>query len=136
MSYSVAGLVRDFRPAGYPDEDPIVPHGMSVIVNAPSVFRFTAPACPDRHLEGAALLGGEVRGAAPEDAGEAVAGRIVDLMKATDMPNGLAGVGYGGGDVPALTEGSFPQRRLMDNAPRDIDRDALSGLYRDALRYW
>ena len=136
MSYSVSGLVREFRPAGYPDEEPIVPHGMSVIVNAPSVFRFTAPACPERHLEGAGLLGADPRGAAPEDAGEVLAGRITALMKATDMPNGLAGVGYDTHDIPALTDGAFPQRRLFDNAPREIGKDALAALYGDALRYW
>ena len=46
MSYSVSGLVRGFCPAGYPPDAPLVPHGMSVIVNAPAAFRFTAPACP------------------------------------------------------------------------------------------
>ncbi len=46
MAYAVAGLVRDFHPPGYPADEPLVPHGMSVIVNAPAVFRFTAPAEP------------------------------------------------------------------------------------------
>jgi len=136
MSYSVSGMVRDFRPAGYPEAEPIVPHGMSVIVNAPAVFRFTASACPERHLAAAEWLGAEVRDAGPEDAGEAVAGRIVELMKATDMPNGIAGVGYTTGDTPALTEGAFPQRRLFDNAPRAISREDLATLYRNAISYW
>ena len=136
MSYSVSGLVRDFRPAGYPQDAPIVPHGMSVIVNAPSVFRFTAPACPERHIEGAACLGADTRGAVAEDAGEVLSGEIVQLMKATEIPNGLSGVGYGAADVPALTEGAYPQRRLMENAPREISRDQLSGLFESAMRYW
>jgi len=55
MSYSVSGMVRDFKPDGYPKDEAIVPHGMSVIVNAPAVFRFTAEACPDRHLDQGAL---------------------------------------------------------------------------------
>ncbi|MEZ4300066.1 MAG: iron-containing alcohol dehydrogenase [Polyangiaceae bacterium] len=51
MAYAVAaGLVRDFRMPGYPDHEPMVPHGVSVIVNAPSVFRWTFEACPERHL--------------------------------------------------------------------------------------
>lgn len=136
MSYSVSGLVRDFQPAGYPDAEPIVPHGMSVIVNAPAVFRFTARACPERHLAAAEWLGADLRGAGPEDAGEAVAGRIIALMKKTGMPNGIAGVGYAREDIPALTEGAYPQRRLFDNAPREISRQALSNLYQDALTYW
>ncbi len=136
MSYSVSGLVRDFRPEGYPAELPIVPHGMSVIVNAPSVFRFTAEACPERHLEGAQLLGAETRGATPADAGEVLAGEIIGLMRKTAMPNGLSGVGYGKADVTALTEGSFPQKRLLDNAPREITKPVLSELYVSALSYW
>jgi len=31
MAYAVAGLVRDFRPSGYPADEPLVPHGMAVI---------------------------------------------------------------------------------------------------------
>ena len=81
MAYSVAGLVRDFRPAGYPQDEAIVPHGMSVIVNAPSVFRFTSSACPERHLHGASCLGAETRGAAESDAGEVLAGHLIRMMK-------------------------------------------------------
>ncbi|MFQ5785264.1 MAG: hydroxyacid-oxoacid transhydrogenase [Alphaproteobacteria bacterium] len=136
MSYSVAGLVRDFCPDGYPEEAPIVPHGMSVIVNAPASFRFTAEACPDRHLEGAGFLGAELRDAGPDDAGEVVAGRIIELMKAAKIPNGIAGVGYGEADIPALTRGAFPQKRLLDNAPRAVTEEALGAVYGDALRYW
>jgi alcohol dehydrogenase class IV len=109
---------------------------MSVIVNAPSVFRFTAPACPERHLEGAEWLGADVRGAGQDDAAEVLSGQIISLMKVTEIPNGLSGVGYGPDDIPALTEGSYPQRRLLENAPRDISRDALSGLFQDAMVYW
>jgi len=136
MSYSVSGLVRDFRPAGYPDTAPIVPHGYSVIVNAPAAFRFTGPACPARHLEAARALGAEVRDAAPEDAGAVVADHLIAMMKAAGMPNGVGGVGYGPADIGALTEGAFPQRRLLDNAPRAVGRDDLAGLYADAMRYW
>src|SRR3546814_5792428 len=29
-AYPVAGRVRDYRPEGYPQDEPIVPHGMAV----------------------------------------------------------------------------------------------------------
>ncbi len=136
MSYSVAGLVRDFHPDGYPANGAIVPHGMSVIVNAPSVFRFTASACPERHLEAAAWLGAETRGATQAEAAGVLSERLIELMRATDMPNGISGVGYGVPDIPALAEGAYPQRRLLDNAPLPIGRGELDKLYRDALAYW
>ena len=113
-----------------------MPHGMSVMVNAPAVFRFTAAACPERHLAAAGWLGAETHGAGPQDAAEVLSGRLIELMRATAMPNGIAGVGYHAGDIPALTEGAFPQRRLLDNAPCAIGRDELSGLFQDALSYW
>jgi len=136
MSYSVAGLVRDFRPDGYPKDEPMVPHGMSVIVNAPSVFRFTAEACPERHLQGAEWLGADVRDAAPADAGEVLAKHLIKLMQTTGIPNGISGVGYGDGDIDALAEGAFAQQRLLTNAPREVGKDDLGGLFRGAMRYW
>ena len=60
MSYPVSGMVRDFVPAGYRTRRPLIPHGMSVILNSPAVFRFTAPADPQRHLEAARLMGADV----------------------------------------------------------------------------
>src|SRR5919106_324683 len=133
MSYAVAGLVDSFSPDGYPKEEPMVPHGMSVIVNAPAVFRRIASSCPERHLEAAELLGAVVRDADP---GEAVSTRIAELMKATGMPNGISGVGYDRSHVAALTEGAIVQRRLLDNAPVPIDRELLAGLFADALTCW
>ena len=136
MSYAVAGLVRDFRPEGYPQDEPIVPHGMSVIVNAPSVFRVTAPACADRHLEAAHWLGGETRGAGEPEAGEVLAETIVSLMRKTAMPNGLSGVGYETSDLASLVDGAFPQKRLLNNAPIPIDREQLTALFDGAMTYW
>ncbi len=136
MAYSVAGLVRDFQPEGYSAHEPMVPHGMSVIVNAPSVFRFTACACPERHIHGAAWLGAETKGATNEDAAEIIAGQLIKMMKATGIPNGVGGVGYLDADVPGLTKGAWAQQRLLTNAPRDISERDLGALYRSAMRYW
>ena len=136
MAYSVAGLVRDFRPEGYPQEEPMVPHGMSVIVNAPSVFRFTASACPERHIHGAACLGAETKGAADADAAEIIAAQLIKMMKATGIPNGVGGVGYGEADIAGLTKGAWAQQRLLTNAPRDVSENDLGDLYRGAMHYW
>jgi hydroxyacid-oxoacid transhydrogenase len=136
MAYAVAGLVRDFCPSGYPADEPLVPHGMAVILNAPSSFRFTAEVSPERHLEGARLLGADTQGAGASDAGEVLANELVRIMRAVHMPNGLSGVGYTEDDVVALTEGAYPQQRLLQNAPCEMGKPVLAELFRQAMRYW
>ncbi len=135
MAYAVAGHVRTFHAAGYPDA-PLVPHGMAVAVNAPAVFRATGTLAPARHLEVAALLGADVRGATPDDAGEVLAARVIELMRAIAIPNGIAGVGYTSADVPALVDGTLPQQRLLGNAPCEITEPLLVTLFERALAYW
>jgi hydroxyacid-oxoacid transhydrogenase len=136
MSYPVSGMVRDYIPAGYPDDHPIVPHGMSVILNAPAVFRWTARANPERHLHAARLLGAETGGAAAEDAGEILAGQIERIMRRVGMPNGLSGVGLGPEDVDALVAGTLPQHRVTKLSPRPATAEDLRQLFLDAMRYW
>jgi len=137
MSYAVSGLVRDFKaPGGYPQDAPMVPHGMSVVLNAPSVYRFTGEAAPERHLEGAAFLGADVRDARPEDGGEVVAAKLIEMMQAVRFPNGLNAVGYSEADAEALAERAFPQQRVIQNAPREVTKTTLAELFRGAMRYW
>ena len=136
MSYPVSGMVRDYQPAGYPEGHPIVPHGMSVALNAPAVFRFTGPASPERHLRVAALMGADVSGAGPEDAGEVLADAIIGLMKQIGVPDGLSAVGYGPDDVGALVEGTLPQHRVTRLAPRAADRSDLRRMFLESMKLW
>ena len=133
MAYAVAGLVRDFHMTGYPEGTPMVPHGVSVVVSAPSVFRFTASSSPERHLEGAELLGADVRGAALTDAGEVLAAVLERMMRATGIPHGLGAIGYVDGDVDALVRGTIVQKRLLDNAPVPVAEAELAALFRGAM---
>ena len=55
LSYPVSGQTRDWHVKGYPEGKTLVPHGMAVVLNNPSVWRFTAPASPARHLNCAAI---------------------------------------------------------------------------------
>ena len=136
MSYPVSGMVRDYVPEGYPSDHPLIPHGMSVTLNAPAVFRFTAQANPERHLYAAGLMGVDVSGAAPEDAGEVLASALISLMRRTGMPNGLRAVGFGPDDVPQLVAGTLPQQRVTKLSPRPADESDLKQLFLDAMMYW
>ncbi|MBA3450547.1 MAG: iron-containing alcohol dehydrogenase [Chloroflexia bacterium] len=136
MSYPVSGMVRDYIPPGYPDDHPLVPHGMSVILNAPAVFRWTAQANPERHLEAARLLGAETAGASKDDAGEILASEIEAIMRRVGMPNGLSGVGLGPDDIDALVAGTLPQHRVTKLSPRPASESDLRELFQAAMRYW
>lgn len=136
MSYPVSGMVRSYIPEGYPPDHPIIPHGMAVILNAPAVFRFTAPANPERHLEAARLLGVDTSNAKKEGAGDILADAIVSLMKKTGMPNGLTSVGYTAEDVDKLVEGTLPQQRVTKLSPRPFTPDDLKKLFLDSLTCW
>ncbi|RJR32351.1 MAG: iron-containing alcohol dehydrogenase [Desulfobacteraceae bacterium] len=136
MSYPVSGMVREYVPEGYPADRPLVPHGMAVVLNAPAAFRFTGPARPDRHLTAARLMGAAVEGIGNEEAGEVLAGAVIDLMKKTGMPNGLAAVGYTEADVDKLVEGTLPQHRVTKLCPRPFTPEDLKGIFLDSLRIW
>ncbi len=136
MSYPVSGMVRDYKPEGVNVDHPLIPHGMSVILNAPAVFRFTASADPKRHLEAARLMGFDTRDAAPEDAGEVLAQAIIGLMQQTGVPNGLSAIGFSPADVDALVEGTLPQHRVTKLSPRPASADDLRAMFLDSMAIW
>lgn len=140
MSYPIASQVKSYRPErGYNGVDhPIVPHGLSVIVNAPSVFRFTAPSNPHRHAQCAHILATARLGEEPpmrgnQDAGKWLADEIIDLCNRLDVPMGIRTFGYDEDDIPNLVEGTLPQHRVLSISPRSVERKDLEGLFLDAL---
>ena len=90
---------------------------------------------PERHFEGAQLLQADLTGAGPDDAGEALAARLIALMRKTGAPNGLAGVGFGREDVPALAQSSARQARAIKNAPRETNLVDIENIYSAAISY-
>ena len=136
MSYPISGLARDYVAEGYPAQHPMIPHGMSVILTAPAVFRFTAAANPERHLDAARLMGVNVSEARAEDAGDLLAGAIITLLRKTAMPNGLKAVGFGPEDVDQLVAGTLPQHRVTKLSPRAANADDLKQLFLDSMTLW
>ena len=133
MSYPVSGNVRDYRAPGYGTGRPLVPHGLSVILNAPAAFRFTAPANPTRHLEAAEALGADVSGVSPDDAGRVLADRLSWFMDRLKVPRGLRAIGYTAADIPALVDGTLLQERLTKLSPRPAGAEELARIFEDAL---
>jgi alcohol dehydrogenase class IV len=102
-----------------------------VIVTAPAAFRFTYDAAPDRHDRAAALLTG-----APASGPDALPDALLALMRDVGAPRGIAALGYGEDDVPALVDGALKQQRLLVIAPREAGPDDLAAILRASLVNW
>jgi len=132
-AYPIAGQVRDFHPRDYPADEPMVPHGMAVSLTAPEAFRFTFEASPERHLRAAELLAPSAETAAGPDALPSV---LADLMRDIGIPAGVGAVGFFESDVDDLVDGALKQQRLLATAPRDVDAESLSGIFRRSMSLW
>ena len=133
-AYPIAGRVKDFRPAGYPQDEPMVPHGMSVSLTAPEAFRFTFSASPERHLRAAELLAPGVE--RPDDPAEHLPAALVALMRDIGIPNGIGGVGYGAADIGNLVEGTMKQQRILAVSPRDVTPEDVEGIFQRSIEIW
>lgn len=130
-AYPIAGRVRDYRPPGYPQDEPMVPHGMAVSLTAPAAFGFTFDAAPERHLRAAELLGGSD---APDR--QRLPEVLARLMRDIGMPNGIGAVGYGPADLDDLVEGSLKQQRLLATAPKEVRAEDLASILEESLELW
>jgi hydroxyacid-oxoacid transhydrogenase len=136
MSYPISAMARNYLPPGYPDDHTIVPHGISVILTAPAVFRWTASADPARHIEAAGLLGVDVHDAGPEDAGRILSDALIELMRQVDMPNGMRAVGITEEDIPGLVAGTLPQSRITILSPRPASEDDYREIFSQSFDIW
>jgi alcohol dehydrogenase class IV len=133
-AYPIAGQVRDFHPAGYPADEPMVPHGMAVSLTAPEAFRFTFEAAPQRHVRAAQLL--DPAASAPNDDTAFLPDVLVRLMRDIALPAGVGAVGFTETDVDDLVEGALKQQRLLATAPRPVTAEDLGGIFSRAMSLW
>ncbi|KXT04691.1 hypothetical protein AC578_2112 [Pseudocercospora eumusae] len=142
MSYPISSQNPGYQHAGYEVQTPIIPHGVSVAVSAPAVFRFTGASNPERHLAAAEAFGVDVSNAKKENAGEILSEALAEfLVKLGDQPRGLKALGFNNEHIDTLVEGTMPQARVLMLAPNlemqdtSVEREQLRGLFEDAMEY-
>lgn len=141
MSYPISGQNPGHRHAGYQVDAPIIPHGVSVAVTSPAVFRFTAASNPDRHLQAAEAFGVDISNVKRESAGEVLADALRKfLADLGDQPAGLQQLGFRSEHIEDLVEGTIPQQRVLMLAPNlskelQREKDQLRGLFEEAMTH-
>jgi hydroxyacid-oxoacid transhydrogenase len=142
MSYPISGQNPGYRHAGYQEEKPLIPHGVSVAVTSPTVFKFTAPSNPERHLVAAEAFGVDISNVKKESAGDVLSEALAEfLIKLGDQPRGLKALGFGSEHIETLVEGTLPQKRVLVLAPGfedkddEVQRDELRTLFEDSMEY-
>jgi len=139
MSYPISGQNPGYKHNGYEVSTPIIPHGVSVAVSAPAVFKFTGPSNPERHLQAAEAFGVDISNIKKESAGEVLGEAIKKfLADLGDQPKGLKDLGFTTEMVGDLVEGTIPQKRVLMLAPGldeevEAEREQLRGLFEDAM---
>ena len=142
LSYPISGQNPGYTHPGYVTGFPIIPHGVSVAVTSPAVFRFTGASNPERHLQAAACFGVDVSQVKPESAGEVLGEALAEFLnKLGDQPRGLKDLGFGKEHIEGLVEGALPQKRVLMLAPRlesenvEVEREQLRGILEESLSY-
>lgn len=142
MSYPISGQNPGYFHAGYNEDEPLIPHGVSVAVTAPAVFRFTAPSNPERHLAAAECFGVDISSVKKESAGDVLGEALADfLVKLGGQPRGLKALGFRPEHINMLVDGTLPQRRVLNLAPGlaigdgEAERIQVTKLFEDAMEY-
>ena len=144
MSYPISGLNKGGPRWVHPEYDStptpggvLVPHGISVVISAPAIFRFTAAINPERHLKCAEILGADVSNAkaTADYAGNLLADEILKLMDVTGVPMGISKLGFSRSDIPKLVAGTLPQERVTKLSPNPVGAEELEAIFEDAMEY-
>jgi len=130
-AYPIAGLKHSYQASGY--KKCFVPHGLSVIVTAPAVFRFTYDVDPEKHIKAAELLKGSV---IDNPSPESLSYELIKLMKQVGAPSGIKELGYEKQDIPEIIKGAMKQQRLLAIAPINVNENDLNQILIQSMENW
>ncbi len=108
------------------------PHGLGVGLMAPYVLDFIRP-----NAERELAIVARAMGICDDHAGDAEAAvlaieEITRLVRAIGLPGSLAELGIREADLSQIADEALTVARLVDNSPRELDREALIAILRAA----
>src|ERR1700678_2077220 len=96
-----------------------LPHGLSTAILLPYIFRFNAPASPERHAAVALALG-VPPGSSDLETAYAGAARLDQLVRECGVDTNLAVHGIDPAAIPGMAKFAMTVTRLLKNNPREI----------------
>ena len=130
-AYPIAGLKHSYQASGY--KNCFIPHGFSVIVTAPAVFRFTYDVDPEKHIKAAELLKGSI---IDNPSPESLSYELIKLMKEVGAPSGIKELGYVEQDISKIIKGAMKQQRLLSIAPKEVSENDLNQILIQSMENW
>ena len=109
------------------------PHGLGVGALLPYVMRFNLPTRVPEFAQIAQILGSAQQ--ADDEAANAVRGVLAvdELLWSIGIPRSLSEMGLTPADVPRVVQQSLAATRLVQNNPRPLDEDSVTGLVNRAI---
>jgi alcohol dehydrogenase class IV len=109
-----------------------VPHGIANTLMLPWVMEYNMMACLPYFAEMAVFMGEQIEGLSVREAAQ----RAVDAMKQLaidiEVPQYLSDVGIPESAIEELADGAMTQGRLLGNNPRQLSRDDIVQIYKNA----
>tara|TARA_B100001123_G_scaffold444327_1_gene592833 strand:- start:978 stop:2264 length:1287 start_codon:yes stop_codon:yes gene_type:complete len=130
-AYPIAGLKHTYQASGYNKK--FIPHGISVIITAPAVFRSTYEVDPEKHIKVAELLKGNTIN---NPSSESLPYELIKLMKKVGAPSGIKELGYEKKNITSIIEGAMKQHRLLSIAPKTINENDLNQILIQSIENW
>lgn len=105
-----------------------IPHGLSNAILLPAVFRFNAPASPERHANVALALGAEPQ-STPLETAFAGATQLERLTRACNVDTNLAHHGIDRRSISHMAAAALTVQRLLRNNPRELTQHYAEQIY-------
>ncbi|MEM4005162.1 MAG: iron-containing alcohol dehydrogenase, partial [Desulfurococcaceae archaeon] len=128
IAFSNAGLCAGHAIAYTFASDYKLPHGLSCGIALPYVMAYNLPACVEKFVAVAEIMGKDIEGKDPKVVAHEAIMEIINLMKSVELPTSLKEVGASGERIPIYAEVLVTKyKRLLVRNPREISiKDAIS----------